>query len=94
MIHILKSDRWLGYAALVCAVAVTLLDLLDAHFSHGPSASVVIPIYLLSPLGAYLAIRGLFGGSAANRICAGLAVLYFAWVACSVIMALNAAKIR
>jgi hypothetical protein len=94
MIHILKSDRWLGYAALVCAVVVTLLGWLDAYLSRGQSALVVIPIYCLSPLGAYLAIRGLFGGSVSNRVCAGLALLFFVWIAYSLIMALNAAKIR
>jgi hypothetical protein len=94
MIHILKSDRWLGYAAFVCAIAVTLLGLLDTQFSRGQSALVVIPIYCLSPLGAYLAIRGLFGGSVANRVCAGLALLFFVWLAYSLIIALNAAKIR
>ena len=94
MTHIFKSNRWLGYAALVSAAAVIALCLVDSHFSRGQSLTVVSLIYCLSPLGAYFAIRGLFGGSVANRICAGLALLYFVWMIYSVVVALNAAKIR
>ena len=82
-VHIIKSERWLGYAALVCAVAVFFL--LRIIQPDGLRASVTDVI--LGPLGLGLALYGLFRGSSLpSRICAGIALVYFGWLGCSWVM--------
>jgi hypothetical protein len=93
MIHILKSNRWTGYAALICAAVVTSLLWIDAH-AHGETLAAIMTVYCLAPLGAYFAVRGLFVGSLPSRICSGLALVFFGWMLYSLIAGYTNARIR
>jgi uncharacterized membrane protein len=90
MVHIIKSDRWLGYAALVCAAIVILVPWLIQR----ESLAVVFVVYCLGPFGLFLALRGVFVGRWPSRICAGVALIFFGWLLYSFIAALMSAKIR
>jgi hypothetical protein len=90
MTHILKSDRWLGYAALVLAAVVILTP-----FIFRRDALVgFIDIYCLGPVGLYLSIRGLFVGHLPCRICAGLALVVFGWLLYSLIVTFSSVRIH
>jgi prepilin signal peptidase PulO-like enzyme (type II secretory pathway) len=88
MFHIVKSDRWIGYAALICAVVVfpanRTLDSVDPAAQGG-----LIPFFIwlfLTPLGLYFALRGVFVGHWPSRVCAGVALVFFIWLVYSYIM--------
>jgi hypothetical protein len=88
MVHILNSDRWLGYAALICAVTVFL-----ALRMMTPDAMAPVFIYVcLGPLGLYLAFRGVFVGRVTSRGCAGIALAYLGWLLYSQIYTLATVK--
>ena len=94
MFHIVKSDRWIGYAALICAVVVfpadRILDSVDLEARGG-----LIPFFIfiiLSPLGLYFALRGVFVGHWPSRVCAGVALVFFVWLVYSFIMELAGMK--
>ena len=76
MVHELKSDRWLGYAALICATIVI------AVVRFAPPSIVASNIVLISvgPCGLYLAIRSVLIGNMSNRICAGFALVFLGWL--------------
>jgi hypothetical protein len=90
MIYITKSDRWLGYTALVCAATAILMFWNIRH-----ELLAVAVMVCLGPFGLYLALRGLFVGSWLSRICAFVALAAFGWLTYMFIAAITAhAKIH
>ena len=86
MIQIRKSYGWTGYAALICAAVLTLVPL-AFDFPHQEVAGLVFAI-CFGIFGIYFALRGLRLGSLPNRICAGVTLVYFAWIGCEIIVAI------
>jgi hypothetical protein len=84
MIKIHKSDGWTGYAALICASVLTLVPL-AIDFRRQDVAGLVFAI-CFGIFGLYFALRGLFLGSLPNRICAGVALVYFACIGCKLFL--------
>jgi hypothetical protein len=79
MTHIVKSDRWLGYGALICAVAV-IFSFSNAKLPAGQAGLLpVIICVCFGPLGFYFSLRGVFVGRWPNRVFAGLALVYFGY---------------
>jgi len=88
MTHIIKSDRWLGYGALICAIAV-IISVSNAKLPAGQAGLLPVIICIcLGPLGFYLSMRGVFVGSWLSRVIAGLALIYFGWMALWIIYTL------
>jgi len=65
--------RWAGYASLPC-VAVPLLVFFSGFVDY-------VLIFTFGPVGLLLAISGLRKGALGAKICAGLALLVFAFLA-------------
>lgn len=80
MTHMFKSNRWLGYAALICAA----LMFLTSRFRLGSEPLHVLAVISLFMFGIYCSVRGLFSGPWFNRICAGLAMVYWGWIVYSI----------
>jgi len=76
MIHMFKSDRWVGYAALTCAALVFLAT----RFYRGQEPLYILAFISLLVFGIYCGVRGLFSGTWLNRICAGLSMVYWSWI--------------
>ena len=73
MAHTSKIDRWLGFAALICAAVVFI-----ACRTMTPDGLALIFVYCcFLPLGLFLALRGLFVRCLSCRIPAGVALIYF-----------------
>jgi len=71
MIHILKSDKWFGYGALICVVFVFLTPWIVGVPEPTFSGYLIVGlIYGLVPVGFCLSLRGVFVGNWLNRICA------------------------
>jgi hypothetical protein len=75
MTHAFRNDKWLGYAALACSA----LMLLQWRLGVGSESCRVVIALSLFVVGAYCAVRGMFIGRWPSRLCAGLAVLFWAW---------------
>jgi hypothetical protein len=90
MTHILKSDRWLGYAALAFAAVVILTPLIF----RGDALIGFIDVYCLGPVGLYLSIRGSFVGRMPCRICAWLALGIFGWLLYSLVVTFSSVRIH
>ena len=81
-------DKWLGNAALACCA----LMLLQWRLGVGSETGRVIIALSLFVLGTYCAVRGMFMGRWPSRLCAGVAVLYWAWVLYSLAAALRVVR--
>jgi hypothetical protein len=94
MTHILKSNRWLGYAAPVSIVLFLTLPLVLSPFIDTSSPVMATALLGLVVFGLFAAVRGLFVGSKWSRICAGLAWPFWAWALHSLVAALSRARIH
>jgi hypothetical protein len=90
MTHIVKSERWLGYAALLCAAFVVIVPRFSIYSQPFFGAAVIC----VAVLGVYSGMRGFFVGSKLSRVCAALTWPYWAWIIFSLLVALMRAKIR
>jgi len=88
MTHLFQSGRWMGYAALICAVLMFLVS----RFSPGLDPLHGLVVITLLVFGLYCGVRGLFVGAWLSRICAGLSMLYWGWMFLVFLTALS--KIR
>jgi hypothetical protein len=86
MVHIYKSDRWSGYASLICAVTVFLVPWVFDLRNHD-LAGLAFAI-CFGTFGLFCALRSLRLGSLPNRICAGVALVFFAWILCEIAIAI------
>jgi hypothetical protein len=91
MKQILKSDKWIGYAALACAalVAITQKIVLVSGFVH---VVHVMFIVCFGVFGLYCGVRGIFVGGRLSRICAGFSMLFWAWLIYTIIVVLMPVK--
>jgi hypothetical protein len=87
-----KCDRWTGYASLVCVTFLIVVPLV-IDFRDRDVAGLAFGIFF-GVFGLYFAIRGLRLGSLQNRICAGVALIFYAWTACEIIVAILGASSR
>jgi hypothetical protein len=90
MAHAFNSDRWLGYAALVCValvIAVPRSGFLSADLLFVLTASLAV-------LGLYCGLRGAFLGGWLSRVCAGLSMVFWIWVIYSLMQACRSVRIK
>jgi len=90
MTHILKSDRWLGYGALI---SIALLFVVP-RLSDTSQPALETALMGVAVFGLFAGLRGVFVGGKLSRVCAGLTWPFWAWMIYSLISALTRAKIR
>jgi len=90
MIAALQNDKWLGYAALFAVALITIAS----RFSVGSEPVRAVVGISLMVFGVYCAIRGVFVGNIPSRICAGLSLVFWSFIAYLLFAAITHARIR
>jgi hypothetical protein len=89
-IRIYSSDRWGGYASLMCAIVATCAPWAFDYRTQELTRSIIFLCFGL--LGFYFALRGWRRGSLPCKICARLSLVYFVWCLCGIIVAILSAN--
>ena len=83
----MRTNRYFGYGALICAVFTVVLLSVDRF-----AWSLPYVLFVLAPLGLYLAIRGLFVGTRFGRGCAMLSFVVWIGLIYNVIVSMAAVR--
>ena len=90
MTHALNSDRWLGYATLICVVLTVVMPrcaFLPEDMRFALAASVAV-------LGLYCGLRGVLLGRWLSRACAGVSLVFWVWLLYSLMLAFRSVRIK
>jgi len=86
----MTRDTWLGYAALFSVALIAVAS----RFSAGSEAVRAVIGISLTVFGVYCAVRGVFVGGIPARICAGLSLVFWCFIAYLLFAAITHARIR